>query len=68
MTRAMGFDPEQMGTLQYAREQGWGITALNDIEVRGAELGRVLQPFTPHEQTDLQLRWQVENAAELLVA
>ena len=66
MTLAMGFDPQTMGTLQYARQHQLGATSLDEIEVIGTHPQAVVQSFLPHETTELQLQWQVENAAQLL--
>ncbi len=66
MTKVMGFDPELMGTLHYARTYDLGCTSLDRINIVGTRLEAVTTRFKPHESTPLQLQWQKHNAHQLL--
>lgn len=68
MTYVMGFDPEAMGILHYARTYDLGCTALEEIEVVGARPTEVRTRFKPHESTPLQLQWQKQNSDILIWA
>jgi uncharacterized protein (DUF362 family) len=68
MTRAMGFDPMQMGLLHYGHELGLGVADLAAIEVLETPLDAVIVPFKPHDTTDLQLQWHTVDAAQWLTA
>ena len=61
-TRAMGFNPLDIGLFQYATEIGLGIADLERIEVVGKPIDSVAIPFTPHEWIDLQYQWQDPQA------
>ena len=63
MTKAMGFEPAEMGLLHYAEQLGLGVTDLNRINIVGGSIKGVQRAFTPHEKTPLQLQWQVPQAA-----
>ncbi len=64
---AMGFEPMELGLLHYADALGYGTADLQRIEVVGATIEEVRQPFKRHETTDLQLQWQDERAVDFLV-
>ncbi len=66
MTKVMGFDPDLMGTLHYARTHDLGCASLDRIRVLGASPEAVATRFKPHESTPLQLQWQKPNAHHLL--
>ncbi len=68
MTYIMGFDPEAMGVLHYARAYDLGCTLLKDIEVIGTPFEKVRTRFKPHESTPLQMQWQKRNADALIWA
>jgi hypothetical protein len=58
MTRAMGFDPRDLGLLHYAGSLGLGVVDLDRIDVLGPPLAGVALPFTPHEKVALQRQWR----------
>lgn len=66
MAQAMGFDPLSLGLLHYGHDLGLGVADLAQIDVRGAQVADVARSFKPHESTDLQMRWQMEEAERLL--
>ena len=69
IARTMGFEPLELGLLRYAHDLGMGIADLDEIELRGGvSIDAVARQFKPHETTELQMQWQVENAAQLLAA
>ncbi len=68
MTYVMGFDPEAMGILHYARTYDLGCAALDEIEVVGTRAEEVRTRFKPHESTPLQLQWQKLNSDALIWA
>lgn len=68
MTRAMGFEPLEMGLLSYGHELGLGVADLSQIEVVGTQIDAVQTAFKPHESTPLQLQWQDERMAAHLPA
>ena len=68
MTEVMGFAPELMGTLHYARKYRLGCTRPEQINVLGVPVADVATRFQPHESTQKQLQWQKHNADALLAA
>ncbi len=69
IAKTMGFEPLELGLLRYAHDLGMGIADLDQIELRGGvPIASVARRFKPHETTDQQMQWQVENAAQLLAA
>lgn len=69
MTRAMGFDPSDLGLLHYVRALGLGVADLDRIEIVGPPLESVIIPFTPHEKVESQRQWQdAVDPAALLAA
>jgi uncharacterized protein (DUF362 family) len=57
-TKAMGFDPMNVGVGVYAHQRGLGVSDPADIEVRGARVEDVTISFTPHERYHQQLEWR----------
>lgn len=68
MTYIMGFEPEAIGVLHYARKYDLGCTDLRDIEVLGISHEKVRTRFKAHESTPLQMQWQKQNSNELILA
>jgi len=58
MTRLMGFDPGDIGMLQYAAEQGLGVTDEARIDVVGPPVEALIRAFLPHEKASLQRQWR----------
>ena len=67
-TKAMGFEPLEIGLFHYAQTLGYGTADLNEIQVIGPAIETVARPFTPHESTELQFQWQEPDPAEYLAA
>jgi uncharacterized protein (DUF362 family) len=63
MTRLMGFDPADVGMLQYAGEQGLGVTDEERIDVLGPPLDALIRVFLPHEKAPLQRQWRLGGVA-----
>jgi uncharacterized protein (DUF362 family) len=61
MTRLMGFDPADVGMLQYAGERGLGVTDEARIDIVGPPLGSLIRVFLPHEKAALQRQWRTEG-------
>jgi uncharacterized protein (DUF362 family) len=61
MTRLMGFDPADVGMLQYAEEKGLGVTDERRIEVVGPPVDSLVRLFLPHEKAPLQRQWRTEG-------
>jgi uncharacterized protein (DUF362 family) len=69
MTRAMGFDPRELGLLHYAAALGLGVVELERIAVIGPPVESVAQVFKPHEKVELQRQWHdAISPADLLAA
>ncbi|NLF00682.1 MAG: DUF362 domain-containing protein [Anaerolineales bacterium] len=59
----MGFDPTQVGYLQYCARLGLGVGALEQIETRGnLRPEDVRRAFRPHPTVSRQLDWQGDSA------
>jgi uncharacterized protein (DUF362 family) len=58
MTRLMGFDPAEIGMLQYAGEQGLGVTNEACIDVVGPPVDSLIRTFLPHEKAPMQREWR----------
>jgi uncharacterized protein (DUF362 family) len=58
MTRLMGFEPADVGVLQYAAEQGLGVTDESRIDVIGPPVDALIRSFLPHEKAPLQRQWR----------
>ncbi len=67
-TKAMGFEPLEIGLFHYANEIGYGTADLNKIDIVGPAVETVATSFSPHETTELQFQWQETNPAEYLAA
>lgn len=67
-SKAMGFEPMEIGLFNYANELGYGTADLNKIEIIGPDVETVAIPFKPHETADLQFRWQDDESSEYLAA
>lgn len=68
MAKAMGFEPMELGLLNYGHMLGLGVAELDQIDVLETVIADVAKSFKPHETTDLQLQWQRDDARELLPA
>jgi uncharacterized protein (DUF362 family) len=64
MCKAMGFEPMEMGLLNYAQTLGVGVADLDDIDVIGSSLEEITRSFLPHETTSQQLLWREQRAEE----
>ena len=66
-THLMGFDPEQVGYLQYCRRMGLGMGEVEQIEVLGnvapEEVRRSFAPSPTHER---QLAWRMDGVGRYL--
>ncbi len=67
-SKAMGFEPMEIGLFNYANELGYGTANLNNIEIIGPAIESVAIPFKPHETTELQFQWQDTDSEALLAA
>ena len=68
IAKAMGFEPMELGLLNYGHQLGMGVADLAQIDVLETKIAAVQQQFKPHESTALQMQWQIPNARELLAA
>ena len=68
IAKAMGFEPMELGLLNYGHQLGMGVADLAQIDVLETKIAAVQQHFKPHESTALQMQWQIPNARELLAA
>lgn len=57
-TKAMGFDPLDLGICVYAKERGLGETDVSQIAILGDRLEDVSRAFTPHERYPHQRQWR----------
>ena len=63
----MGFDPERVGYLQYCRQMGLGVGALDRIDVvGGVALDQAQCFFRPHPTCQRQMQWHLEGAERYL--
>ena len=67
-SKAMGFEPMDIGLLNYANELGYGTADLNSIEIIGPDVDSIAIPFKPHETAELQLQWHDDESREYLAA
>ncbi len=67
-TKAMGFEPLEIGLFYYANEMGYGVADLNDIAIAGPAIEKVATAFKPHETTEQQFQWQEANPEDYLAA
>lgn len=68
MTKAMGFEPLEMGLLHYANELGIGVADLERIDVLETTIADVAIAFEPHETTDEQMQWHEPKAMDLILS
>ena len=66
VAKAMGFEPLELGLLNYGHQLGMGVADLKQIDILETEIATVQKQFKPHETTHLQMQWQLPNARELL--
>lgn len=60
MAAVMGFNPEDVGYLQYCRMVGLGESDLSKVEVVGnIRIERARRPFKPHKTYRAQLEWRI---------
>ena len=67
-SKAMGFEPLEIGLLHYANEMGYGVADLERIEILGTPVEEVITGFKPHETAELQFQWHEANAGTYLPA
>lgn len=67
-TKAMGFEPLEIGLFHYAQEMGYGVADLDKIEIVGPAVETVATSFKPHETAELQLQWQEAEPSGFLAA
>jgi len=67
-TKAMGFEPLEIGLYHYANEMGYGTADLNKIDIVGPAVETVAISFKPHETAELQFQWQEANPTDYLAA
>ena len=67
-TKAMGFEPLEIGLFHYANEMGYGTADLSQIDIVGPSVDTVATSFKPHETTELQFQWQEASPTEYLAA
>ena len=67
-SKAMGFEPLEIGLLHYANEMGYGVADLERIEICGTPIEKAVMAFKPHETATLQFQWREANAGNYLPA
>ena len=67
-TKAMGFEPLEIGLFHYADEMGYGTADLSNIDIVGPAVETVATSFKPHETTELQFQWQETHPEDYLAA
>ena len=67
-SKAMGFEPLEIGLLHYANQMGYGVADLKQIEILGTPIEDIITAFKPHETAELQFQWHEANAANYLPA
>jgi uncharacterized protein (DUF362 family) len=66
-THLMGFDPREVGYLEYCRRLGLGVGKLERIDVLGdAAIDEVRREFRPHPTYARQKEWRMERAESFL--
>lgn len=68
IAKAMGFEPMELGLLNYGHQLSMGVADLTEIEVLETQIEAVRKAFKPHESTPLQMQWHEPRARELLAA
>lgn len=66
MAKVMGFEPLDLGLLQYGNQRGMGVADLERIDPVGCSIEEVCRPFKRHDAVELQLQWH-DQAAEALL-
>ena len=66
MAKVMGFEPLELGLLQYGNQRSMGVADLARIDPVGCSIEEVCRPFKRHDAVELQLQWQDTAAEELL--
>ncbi len=64
ISKAMGFEPLEVGTVFYGDAIGLGVGDLARIRVVGGRLDELALSFKGHESIDLQRQWAIEGAWE----
>lgn len=64
ISKAMGFEPLEVGTVFYGDAVGLGVGDLERIRVAGGRLDELALSFRGHDSIDLQRRWAIEGAWE----
>ena len=64
ISKAMGFEPLEVGTVFYGDAIGLGVGDLDRIRVAGGRLDELAMSFKGHETIDLQRRWAIEGPWE----
>jgi hypothetical protein len=59
----MGFNPADVGALQYAGEQNLRVTDERRIDVLGPPVDSLVRVFLPHEKAPRQRQWRAEGVA-----
>ena len=67
-SKAMGFEPLEIGLFYYANEVGYGTADLSKIDIVGPAVETIATSFKPHETTEQQFQWQETNAEDYLAA
>ncbi|MFQ6101200.1 MAG: DUF362 domain-containing protein [Anaerolineae bacterium] len=66
-THLMGFDPQQVGYLQYCHKSGLGVGEMEEIEIVGdAAFDEVRRSFAPHPTYRRQLAWHLDGVERYL--
>jgi uncharacterized protein (DUF362 family) len=66
-THLMGFDPREVGYLEYCGRLGLGVGKLDRIDVLGdAAINEVRREFRPHPTYVRQKEWRMERAESFL--
>ena len=64
ISKAMGFEPLEVGTVFYGDAIGLGVGDLERIRVAGGRLDELALSFRGHDTIDLQRQWAIEGAWE----
>jgi uncharacterized protein (DUF362 family) len=57
----MGFNPDEVGYLYYAKLKGFGEGNLEKIEILGEDINKIRRRFKPHSTYNLQRNWKIEE-------
>lgn len=64
ISKAMGFEPLEIGTIFYGDAIGLGVGNMDKIRISGGRLEELVIPFKFPETIDLQRQWAIEGAWE----